>query len=96
MLERIEEEQEVPVVQEQLEIQLEQPRVSEANVTTDLQNIFQPERVSAENEEMNIADMLTQKVETLSQSRKRTAEQETIGTVSYLNLINIWAMYVFF
>ncbi|XP_026732711.1 uncharacterized protein LOC113497372 [Trichoplusia ni] len=80
MLERIEEEQEVPVVQEQLEIQLEQPRVSEANVTTDLQNMFQPERVSAENEEMNIADMLTQKVETLSQSRKRTAEQETIGS----------------
>lgn len=83
MLERIDEEQEVSVAQDRPEIQLEQPRVSEANVTADLQNIFQPERVSAENQEMDIANMLTQKVETLSQSRKRTAEKESLGSVSY-------------
>ncbi|CAH0581521.1 unnamed protein product [Chrysodeixis includens] len=80
MLERIDEEQEAPVAQDRLEVQLEQPRVSETNLSTELQNIFQPERESAENQEMNIADMLTQKVETLSQSRKRTALQETLGS----------------
>lgn len=80
MLGIIEEEQEVPVVQERPEGQVE-PLMPEANVTDGMLNISEPPRVSAQID-IDIADLPTQKVETLSQARKRTAGPEMFGSVS--------------
>lgn len=93
MLERIEEEQEATIVQERPEIQLELP-IPETNVTYELPNVSEPPRVSAVDQmELDIVDMPTQKIETLSQARKRTMEQETFDSVSEKYLFyfcNIW------
>ncbi|CAH1646501.1 unnamed protein product [Spodoptera littoralis] len=78
MLDIIEEEQEATVVQERPEIQVEPP-IPEANVTTETFKISDPPRVSAQ-VDIDIADIPTQKVETLSQARKRTAEPEMFGS----------------
>ncbi|XP_075974935.1 uncharacterized protein LOC142975764 [Anticarsia gemmatalis] len=76
MLERIEEEPEIPVVPEEPQVLLE-PTTAPENITAELMNVSEAPRVSVvEQMELDIADMPTQKVETLSQARKRVAEQE--------------------
>lgn len=77
LLERIEEEQEVPIVVEgpQVQIGTEQIPVEEIAMERNV-----PPSVGAQIDE-NIADMLTQRVETLSQVRKRK-EQETLETTA--------------
>ncbi|KAJ8721336.1 hypothetical protein PYW07_002111 [Mythimna separata] len=92
MLENIEEEQEAHIlqVQDRTEIPVELP-APEANVTVNEISVSEPPRVSVPMD-VDIADMLTQKVETLSQARKRTAElgatdspkrQRSVGYVSF-------------
>lgn len=77
LLERIEEEQEGPIVVEgpQVQIGTEQIPVEEIAMERNV-----PPSVGAQIDE-NIADMLTQRVETLSQARKRK-EQETLETTA--------------
>lgn len=73
MLERIDEVPEVPIVQDRPEMQLEVP-VPDVNVTNEMLNVSEQPRVSAL-VELDIEDIPTQKIMTLSQARKRTAEQ---------------------
>lgn len=81
LLERIEEEQEVPIVVEgpQVQIGTEQIPVEEIAMEQNVPEAARPS-VGAQIDE-NIADMLTQRVETLSQVRKRK-EQETLETTA--------------
>ncbi|CAH0702277.1 unnamed protein product [Spodoptera exigua] len=78
MLDIIEEEQEATVVRERPEIQVDPP-IPETSVTMERLNISEPPRVSAQ-VDIDIADLPTQNVETLSQARKRTAEPEMFGS----------------
>ncbi|KAJ8730619.1 hypothetical protein PYW08_002032 [Mythimna loreyi] len=79
-LENIEEEQEAHIVQVQdrHEVQLELP-IPEVNVTANELNVSEVPRVSVPMD-LDITEMLTQKVETLSQARKRTAEHGTVDS----------------
>ncbi|XP_049696630.2 uncharacterized protein LOC110378170 [Helicoverpa armigera] len=85
MLERIDEVAEVPIVQDRPEMQLEVP-VPDVNVTNEMLNVSEPPRVSAL-VELDIEDIPTQKIMTLSQARKRTAEHEITETPKRLRSV---------
>ncbi|CAB3223179.1 unnamed protein product [Arctia plantaginis] len=79
LLERIEEEQEVPIVVERPQVDLEQIQVEEIAME---QNVPEATRPSVGAQlDVDIADMLTQKIETLSQARKRK-EQDALATTT--------------